>query len=69
MNKRQLRIDRIKAVRKEYLAARTAANLLLAKCDADPSYRKDEEWTQRDGIAISENLEEILSFGYRNEFL
>jgi hypothetical protein len=55
--RRQQRIARIAAVAKEYLAAKSAANLLRARLRADPNYGSGQGWEAADGAAFSENLD------------
>lgn len=57
MIKRQQRIDRINAVLQEYLAAKTASDLLTVQTKANPSYGRDQGWEPRAGEAFAENLE------------
>lgn len=57
MNKRQRRIERITAVLQEYLAARTASDLLIVQTTANPNYGRDHGWEPRAGVAFTENLE------------
>src|SRR6266446_4359576 len=57
MIKRQLRIQRINAVLQEYLAASTAAELLSAQTEADPSYGSSKGWEPRAGDAFVAKLE------------
>jgi hypothetical protein len=55
--KRQQRIARIAAVAKEYLAARSAAHLLLVQLRADPNYGSGQGWEAGDGAAFNKNLD------------
>ena len=57
MIKRQLRIERINAVLKEYLAAKTAAGLLTAQTQPNPSYGYSQGWDPKAGIDYMNNLE------------
>ena len=57
MIKRQLRIGRIEAVQQEYLAAKTAAGLLIAETKPNPSYGYSKGWEPRAGDAFVNNLE------------
>lgn len=57
MIKRQQRIEWIAAVAREYLAAKSAADLLAAQLHADPNYGTTQGWDARDGAAFNENLE------------
>src|SRR5271157_2142790 len=57
MIKRQQRIEWIAAVAKEYLAAKTAADLLATQLQADPNYGRSHGWEARDGVAFKANLE------------
>ena len=57
MNKRHQRLERIKAVLQEYLAARTAAELLVAATLPDPSYGHSRGWEPKAGAAFVKNLE------------
>ncbi len=57
MNKRHMRIERIKVVLQEYLAAKSAAALLDAKICAEPSYPSDSGWDQSAATAFADNLE------------
>ena len=57
MIKRQRRIERIIAVLQEYLAAKTASDLLSTQTDANPNYGRDHEWEPRAGVAFTDNLE------------
>jgi len=56
MIKRQQRIEWIAAVAREYLAAKSAADLLNAQLQADPSYGLSQGWENRDGEAFNRNL-------------
>jgi len=57
MIKRQQRIERITAVLQEFLAARTASELLAEKTKANPSYGRNDGWEPRAGPAFTDNLE------------
>lgn len=57
MIKRQQRIEWIAAVAREYLAAKTAADLLYAQLQADPNYGNRQGWSARDGDSFNANLE------------
>lgn len=57
MIKRQQRIEWIAAVAKEYLAAKSAADLLRTQLQADPNYGSNRGWEARDGVAFEANLE------------
>ena len=57
MIKRQQRIVRIAAVAKEFLAARSAAHLLLVQLRADPNYGSGQGWEAGDGAAFNKNLD------------
>ncbi|HZU38361.1 MAG TPA: hypothetical protein VFA18_20720 [Gemmataceae bacterium] len=57
MIKRQRRILRISAVLQEYLAAKTASDLLTAQTKANPSYGLQQGWDPRAGVAFTDNLE------------
>jgi hypothetical protein len=57
MIRRQQRIDWIAAVAKEYLAAKSAADLLATALQADPNYGDMNGWEDRDGVAFKANLE------------
>ena len=57
MIKRQQRIEWIAAVAKEYLAAKSAADLLATQLQADPNYGDSHGWEARDGVAFKANLE------------
>lgn len=57
MIKRQQRIEWIAAVAREYLAAKSAAELLEEELQADPNYGWNQGWESRDGAAFNDNLE------------
>jgi hypothetical protein len=57
MIKRQQRIEWIAAVAREYLAAKSAAELLEVQLQADPNYGWNQGWESRDGAAFNDNLE------------
>jgi hypothetical protein len=57
MIKRQRRIERISAVLQEYLAAKTASDLLTVQTDVNPNYGRDHGWEPRAGLAFTDNLE------------
>ncbi|NLY01195.1 MAG: hypothetical protein GXY83_34320 [Rhodopirellula sp.] len=57
MIKRQQRLERIRAVEREYLAARAAVRLLVGRLRADPAWGESEGWRARDGVNLSENIE------------
>jgi hypothetical protein len=57
MIKRQLRIQRINNVFQEYLAASTAAELLVAETKPNPSYGSSKGWDPKAGDAFVANLE------------
>jgi hypothetical protein len=57
MIKRQQRIERIIAVLQEYLAAKTAAELLTAKTQADSAYGDAHGWEPRAGTDFTDHLE------------
>lgn len=56
MIKRQQRIEWISAVEKEYLAAKSAADLLKSQLQANPNYGIGHGWQARDGVAFNANL-------------
>jgi hypothetical protein len=68
MIKRQQRIERIAAVEKEYLAARSAAELLKARIRADPKFGTRRGWEVRDGAAFDANLESTYIIRLYAEF-
>jgi hypothetical protein len=68
MIKRQQRIERIAAVEREYVAARSAADLLKAQLKADPNYGRSQGWEARDGAAFSANLESTYMIRVYAEF-
>jgi hypothetical protein len=68
MIKRQQRIERIAAVAKEYLAAKSAAHLLKAQLQADPQYGREHGWEARDGAAFDANLESTYIIRLYAEF-
>jgi hypothetical protein len=55
--KRQQRIEWIAAIAREYLAAKSAADLLRSQLRADPNYGSSQGWEARDGANFSENLD------------
>jgi hypothetical protein len=57
MIKRQQRIERMRAVEREYLAARSAAELLEDRLRADPSWGVSRGWRARDGENLVAALE------------
>jgi len=57
MIRRQQRIKWIAAVAKEYLAAKSAADLLATRLQADPNYGDSHGWEAGDGVAFKANLE------------
>jgi len=57
MIKRQQRIEWIAAVAREYLAAKSAADLLKPQLQADPNYGRNQGWEARDGSAFVDNLD------------
>jgi collagenase-like PrtC family protease len=57
MIKRQQRIEWIAAVAKEYLAAKSAADLLKTQLQANPNYGTNQGWESRDGAAFTTHLE------------
>ena len=68
MIKRQQRIARIAAVLQEYLAAKTASDLLTAQTDADPSFGRDHGWEPKAGETFTENLEATYIIRIYSEF-
>ncbi|MCA9153315.1 MAG: hypothetical protein KDA62_12325 [Planctomycetales bacterium] len=56
MIRRQQRIERIAAVAREYLAAKSAADLLMTQLQADPNYGRTRGWESRDGTAFDESV-------------
>ena len=59
MIKRQQRIERIAAVAREYVAAKSAAGLLAAQLQTDPNYGRYQGWEARDGAAFIANLDRL----------
>lgn len=57
MIRRQQCIEWIAAVVREYLAAKSAADLLATQLQADPNYGDRHGWEARDGVAFKANLE------------
>jgi hypothetical protein len=68
MIKRQQRIEWIAAVAKEYLAAKSAADLLKAQLQVDPNYGTTQGWDARDGVAFNVNLESTYIIRLYAEF-
>ncbi len=68
MIKRQQRIERIAAVANEYVAAKSAADLLTAQLKADPNYGRSQGWEARDGAAFRANLESTYMIRVYAEF-
>ena len=68
MIRRQKRIEWIAAVAKEYLAAKSAADLLKAQLQADPNYGGSQGWEARDGVAFDANLESTYIIRLYAEF-
>src|SRR5580704_4559051 len=66
--KRQQRIEWIAAVAKEYLAAKSAADLLKTHLQADPNYGASQGWEARDGVAFKDNLESTYMIRLIAEF-
>jgi hypothetical protein len=57
MNKRQQRIERILRVEREYLAARSAFELLSESIRSNPSFGKPWGWSASDAGGFEANLE------------
>ena len=57
MIQRQVRLERIRAVAREFLAAVAALRLLEKKLVADPSWGTAEGWERHDVERLSRNLE------------
>ena len=68
MIKRQQRIERIVAVAKEHLAAKSAADLLSAQLQADPNYGSSQGWECRDGAAFNDNVDSTYIIRLYAEF-
>lgn len=68
MIRRQQRIERIAAVAKEYLAAKSASDLLMAQLQADPNYGSNHGWESRDGGAFNENVDSTYIIRLYAEF-
>jgi hypothetical protein len=68
MIKRQQRIEWIVAVAKEYLAAKSAANLLGSQLHIEPHFGRDQGWDARDGAAFDANLESTYIIRLYAEF-
>jgi hypothetical protein len=68
MIKRQQRIEWIVAVAKECLAANSAASLLEAQLQGDPSFGRNQGWDARDGAAFGANLESTYMIRLYAEF-
>lgn len=68
MIKRQQRIGWIVAVAKEYLAAKSAADLLKARLKDNPNYGTDQGWESRDGSAFTAHLESTYIIRLYAEF-
>jgi hypothetical protein len=57
MSKRQVRLQRIRAVEREYLAASVAVELLDDRLRADPAFLAPYELRNRDAGSLRANLE------------
>ena len=68
MIKRQQRIERIAAVAREYVAAKSASELLKAQLKSDPNYGQSMGWEARDGAAFRANLESTYMIRVYAEF-
>jgi hypothetical protein len=68
MIKRQQRIVWIAAVAREYLAAKSAADLLNVRLQADPNYGRNQDWDARDGFAFNGNLQSTYIIRLYAEF-
>lgn len=68
MIRRQQRIEWIVAVAREYLAAKSAADLLKTQIQADPNLGTNQGWEARDGIAFIDNLESTYIIRLYAEF-
>jgi hypothetical protein len=68
MIRRQQRIVWIAAVAREYLSAKSAANLLKAQLQTDPNYGRNQGWEARDGAAFNRNLESTYIIRLYAEF-
>jgi hypothetical protein len=55
--RRQYYLERMRAVRREFRAAASAHELLAERLAADPSWGRDDEWTQRDAVRSRRNAE------------
>ncbi len=68
MIKRQIRIERIRAVEREYLAALSAVRLLVDRLRADPNWGESEGWRARDGANLRDKIEETYLIRLYAEF-
>lgn len=55
--KRQARIERIKAVEREYLAAKASVKLLEERLQSDPTFCLNNRWQNKDVRNQRDNLE------------
>jgi hypothetical protein len=57
MSKRQQRIERIRGIEAEFLAASTAVRLLARQLQTEPGLAASEGWRARDARNLKDNLE------------
>jgi hypothetical protein len=57
MRRRQLWLERLKQVEREFLAARSSLRLLEEKLKADPCWGEEEGWYQSDATSLFDNHE------------
>ena len=66
--KRQVRIERIKAVEREYFAAKASIKLLEARLLSDPTFALNRRWQNKDVRNLRDNLESTFSIRLYAEF-
>ena len=66
--KRQVRIERIKAVEREYLAAKAAIRLLEQRLHSNPTFGLNSRWRSKDARNLRNNLEDTFLIRLYAEF-
>ncbi len=66
--KRHARIERIKAVEREYLAAKASITLLEQRLHSDPTFGLNRRWQNKDARNLRNNLESTFFIRLYAEF-
>lgn len=68
MSQRQQRLERMRDVEREYLAALAAIELLAEKLREDPAWGAEHDWRAGDAVRLQDNLEDTYLIRVFAEF-